>query len=444
MTRHVVTVESFPARRLDSAHAEVAAAYARLVRSAKRAGQDVPAAPQVVVVRTRVISGCGMCDYRHEGLIVGECPKCRVGYVVSRRLLDLEIHADRPTLAGWEFLAVVEPLAGGNLIKQIPGADVADGELLAYRTCDIACDHCKSRRRRAETFVVRADGSDPAIAQGMHKQVGRSCLTAFTGGKSASAIVAALGYEQIVREAGEEGGGGGGFHSPEVWAPVEFLAWVAASVRLDGWISRAAARDESGTLCTADRVVTMLSPPFGPSRSAWVEARKRCEPTEADVSRGLAALEWARGLSGASDYERNLQLVASQEHATRKHSGILASAIAAYAREIGAKVRKDVQYVPSTHVGVVGEKLSPTRATIERVTTIETQYGALHIHSFRTATGAILVWKTGKVQGHEGDLVEISGRVKAHTEFRGEPQTELTRASVDQVTTAANVEGGAA
>lgn len=425
-----VTIEGFPARRLDVARAAVAKSHAGLVRSAARTGQVAPAAPVINVLREYVKSRCTECHDITVGFTGRLCqtPRC-LGYVVACSFVDLEVVAERPTLAGWDFLAVVEPLVGGNLIRQVPGADVADGELVPWRTGEIACDHCETRRRRSETFVVRADGSDPAVPAGTYKQVGRQCLGAFLGGKSAATIIASLGLEALIREAGD--GEGGGWSGPGVYDPAEFLAWTASSVRVGGWISKKAAGDRQAT---ADHVKYLLTPPFGgDGRAAWEKARENFKPTDEDRARGAAALEWAKLLSDASDYERNLRLVAQQPALEPSHAGILASAVAAHARVLGEEVRRKAAAAsPSKHVGEVKSKVAAT-VTVERVSSFETQYGELFVHTFRDADGNALVWKTGKSVGAAGDVLALTGTVKAHTEFRGEQQTELTRCKIASV-----------
>ena len=84
-------------------------------------------------------------------------------------VVDIVAIGARPSLAGWDFLACVEPLEGGNLIRQVPCASIAEGELTPWREGAIRCDHCSTSRRRTETFVVRADGSDPAIPAGTYR-----------------------------------------------------------------------------------------------------------------------------------------------------------------------------------------------------------------------------------------------------------------------------------
>lgn len=438
-----VVIKSFPAHQLDAARKALAQAHARLERAAARSGQDAPAAPSLVVIAERVVSICSVCRCEVDGHLTW-CPDCPAGLVRLRRIVDLELVAPRPVLAGWDFLAVVEPLDGGNLLRQVPGATVAEGELSPWREGAIACDHCRAARRRAETFIVRADGSDSAVAAGTYKQVGRQCLSAFLGGMSAAAIVASLGWPDMIRAIGEGDGSGGGGAGTEVFVPDEFMSWVASAIRISGWLSRSASREQpDGPRATADLVQYLLTPQysaFGAEQQKQREARELYAPSDEDRARGSAALAWARDLSDhGSDYERNLRLIARQDALDPKHAGILASAVQAHARAIGDMVRRTqagLGHSPSQHVGAVGDKKHDFGGVvIERIVAIQTpQYGALHIHAMRDAAGNALVWKTAVAHGMPGDHRFLIGNIKAHTEYRGEQQTVLTRCKLTTAT----------
>jgi len=79
------------------------------------------------------------------------------------------------------------------------------------------------------------------------------------------------------------------------------------------------------------------------------------------------------------------------------------------------------------YVGAVGEKITIT-ASVRATGTFETQYGITHVYTMTDASGNVLVWKTG-TRIDEGTMT-ITGTVKAHSEYRGARQTELTRCKV--------------
>lgn len=430
-------IDGFPAYKLETAKHELSKAWKRACRHAAKAGQPAPMEPTLVVVATYVESRCTQCKTVTRGYAGGSCIVCRRGYLESREVITLEITGERPKLAGWEFLAVVEPLEGGNLVKQTPCAEIKDGELDAWRQGTIMCDHCQTIRRRTETFIVRADGSDPAIPAGTYKQVGRNCLEAFLGGKSPATIVAMLGYDKIVRDAGgDEDGGWGGGSEARVFDHLEFLSWTAAVIRKNGWMSRSAARDSYvPKLSTSDVVLRLMVRPFGDD-TAWKEGRAEYAPTDEDKARAEAAFTWAKELHGSTDYEQNLALVARQSVLSYSHAGIMASAIPSHTKALGREIeRARKAQNPSQHVGAVGDKLE-LELTLERVVEMSTQWGASNILCMRDDAGNLLVWKTGAAGGTPGDRIKLTGKVKKHSEFRGELQTELTRCKISERTMA--------
>jgi hypothetical protein len=430
----VVTTDicSFPARRLDAAREALRDAHRRLVRAASRSDQDAPAEPQIAVTREGWASRCAECKHESDGVQGGRCEMCG-GTTICRPVVDLRITWAPLRLAGWEFLAVVEPLIGGNLIRQVPDARIDEGELAAYRTGDLHCDHCRTDRRRSETFVVRADGSDERIPVGTRRCVGRSCLAAFLGRQSPAALISSLGWRDLIVQCGEAGGEGGWGGSDPHLESVEFLSWAVAVVRIDGWTSRTVARAQERS-ATADIAIGLLVPPHPSWRTEWERRREAYRPSDADRTRAQSILAWARDVSPGTDYEQNLRLVAIQPALDRSHAGILASAIAAHDRRMGERAGRRAEVdpgAPSRHLGAIGEKRDFGRVTCERIESYGSDYGTVHVHTFRDSEGRAIVWKTGKRRANQGDVVAaLTGTIKRHGEFRGEAQTELSRCAL--------------
>lgn len=430
MTTPTTTAEfkNFPLYRLEQARAMIIDSYEKLSRAARRAGQPVPTSPELVVVAERVVIRCTKCGAvgDHVGRMCMECGED--GITFGRPVVDLEFRAGRPCLDGYEFLAIVEPMQGGNLLRTVPGASIAIGELDAYRAGDQShCDHCNTRRQRNETFVVRLE------RDGTRKLVGRDCLSAFLGGKSIAEILARLAIVRYLEQSDGDGEGGGGRDREQPMLATEFLAWTAAAVRLDGFLSRTAARAAEGKTCTADCVTFLLQPPPSApeSRRAWVEGRARLEPTAADIATAAAVLAWAPTTDDPSDYMQNVRLMCAQTAILGKHAGILASAVSAWERATGARVRAEREArgtAPSTHIGAVKAKITAV-VTVERVADVETMYGVQHFHSMRDGAGNAILWKTASRRLPVGWHGEITATVKKHAEFRGEAQTEVIRAS---------------
>jgi hypothetical protein len=56
-----------------------------------------------------------------------------------------------------------------------------------------------------------------------------------------------------------------------------------------------------------------------------------------------------------------------------------------------------------------------------------TQYGTTFFHVMRDDNGNSLVWRSSSHSYGEGDKYALTGTVKEHGEYKGEPQTVLTR-----------------
>jgi hypothetical protein len=200
--------------------------------------------------------------------------------------------------------------------------------------------------------------------------------------------------------------------------------------RIVGYVSRKTAKATNGLRATGELVVYLLTQQFGEGRAEWERLRVAYRPSEADMARAQAAMEWAKMLTPSSDYESSIALVARQTEIDGKHAGYLASVIPAHARVIGDQVARQARGEMPSNQEAIKDKVA-IEVTVEHVATIQTDFGPRHINTLRHApTGRCYVWKTGTVALTTGDVLTIKGTIKAHGEYRGEPQTELTRCKV--------------
>lgn len=110
--------------------------------------------------------------------------------------------------------------------------------------------------------------------------------------------------------------------------------------------------------------------------------------------------------------------------------GIIASLIPTYNRAQEKELEKEKAQKASSNskwVGEVGERITMT-GDCKCVTSWENQFGVTYVYKFTTEEGNIFTWKTGKSLS-EGALT-LKGTIKAHNEFRGAKETELTRCKV--------------
>lgn len=419
-----IKIEKFPVEKLGAAREALEALHGKLVKAAAKAGATVPAVPTFVTSDETFDAKCTVCKTHYAGDLVAagpvECPKAANedgcdGVLLPYPLVTLEVTAGRPALAGWEFLAVVEPFAGGNMVRRVPGSDETV-DLTGYRTGDaLSCDHCNTVRARSETFVVRSDGSDPSVPAGLIKRVGRNCLSHFLGGKSPAHVLLLMTFERALKEAaGGEGGGWG--RGRDVYGTVEFLSWTCAIVRCDGWMSKSAAAaynekagDAGNKVPTVDKVHDILNPPRSARELArWREKRETYKPTDADKEKVGKVLEWARALNGASDYEFNLGLHIRGDTFETRFAGLVASAVGSYDRAMGAALKKATEDAMKV-AAPTGKGIEFEGEVIKTSVTHSEEWGSTERMTVKVTTPAGVWFAWGSIPSHLCNLRSYNG-----------------------------------
>lgn len=80
--------------------------------------------------------------------------------------------------------------------------------------------------------------------------------------------------------------------------------------------------------------------------------------------------------------------------------------------------------------GSIKDKVN-LNVTLTRRSNFDTQFGTTFIYTFEDAEGHQLIWKTANwLENKVGENLTIKGTIKAHTEYKGIKQTELTRCKV--------------
>lgn len=116
------------------------------------------------------------CNFKCD--VIGELfAEVEEGRIAKFFVLDVEGEAK---VNGWRFVATVEHTEAGNIIRAFDNTvEIPE----RYRTSEAVCEHCNSKRRRKDTYLIVNES-------GEFKQVGKSCLKDFTNGLTAEAIAA--------------------------------------------------------------------------------------------------------------------------------------------------------------------------------------------------------------------------------------------------------------
>jgi hypothetical protein len=349
---------------------------------------------------------------------------------------DVTLVSPKPPKAeGWEFIAALTHIDGvGAVLRNVPGAEVAEGALAKYRTASsINCDHCEVRNsRRTETFIVRE------VATQNLRQVGRNCLQSYTGLKNPEWLCQAAEYlmaaEDILGQAEDTEFGGG--HGSRGYDSIEaFMPFVVASVRLQGWLSRGKAYAMGGQ-STCDHA---LSHGMYPSMNdKYIFFPEQADKEEAE--RCLSFIEEkfsAEGFEPSSDYESNLRVAMLGGMLMPKLAGIIASAYPYYLREMERVLKQQTwAKVASTsqHIGAEGERVLFRDAQVMSYRAIQKESygygdgGVTHLYTF-LVNGSVVKWFSSNDLGVAlGDIVSFKATVKRHSEWKGIKETQVNRA----------------
>ena len=326
--------------------------------------------------------------------------------------------------AGWTFLGTIEHTSVGNILRSIPGVELAE----RYRIESPTCNHCRTTRNRKNTYVVRHE-------DGTEKRVGSSCVGDFLGHDNPDKVAASLEtYFKFFVNLGDydekEFFGG----KPDYRVPVlHFLAVTSCCIRAFGWTSRSKAY-EIQSRATADDVNDYI---FGTSQ-ADRDMRRDYPVTEEDDTLAEKALEWVQSLDEVKlrdNYLYNINLVSKMESVDSGHYGLAASIIFAYKKEVEREIiqkEKRAAGEASEYIGSVGDKLT-LQLVVTSITPIDGgQFGTTYCCKFLYGGRDRAVWFASRYPDfNEGETITLKGTVKAQSDsFHNIKETQFTRCKV--------------
>lgn len=336
---------------------------------------------------------------------------------------DLTIENGQVRFGNHEFVAKIDlHTASVPLIDTVPGASVPE----RFRTTDAHCDHCNKIRSRNEVFVVRDTDS------GDYLQIGRSCLKDYMGIDPAAASWK-FAWITETRDLSDEFGFGG-FSWSETMHGI--LTATSAVIRLYGWLPKSHPDVQNSVAAsTAERVAVLWT--HRPNQHEREEIAKiTAAISDADRQIADATIEFVRNeLKGDSEYVWNLKaLLADDVLYDRKRLGIVVSAVSAYQRHLGTLARVATQREKnkaSVFVGTVGERLKGLKLTVTGAKSIASAYGDCILYKFTDADGNLFSWfASGSADLNVGETYTLDATVKAHKEFNGIQETNITRGKV--------------
>jgi hypothetical protein len=157
------------------------------------------------------------------------------------------------------------------------------------------------------------------------------------------------------------------------------------------------------------------------------------QPTDEHRARAVAAIQWIRQYDNdgrpMSDYEHNLITVCKADHIRRRSAGIAAALLITHQVHLSRELER-ASAKPSVHIGEVGDKVTLKEVLVTQCFENSGTYGISFTYIMKAPSGAVFKWTTKNNVMDQGTSYKIVGTVKDHAEYRGVPQTILTRCKV--------------
>lgn len=347
--------------------------------------------------------------------VLGDIPD---GTITRYHILTVE--GEAPKLNGWSFVATLQHLPDGNLIKSVIGEPDLPEQ---YRSNPPVCDYChKDWLHRKDTFIVRNE-------QGEMKQIGRNCLADFLGHQHPENIAR---FSEILAELEgeleeEEREYARMPREPYYFQLDEFLAMTVAVIEQRGWVSKKTAYETEGAKnATVSEVLNQIL------SADSLRPTERIHTEDKHYQLAQKATKWVRTeVIPKSDYEHNMVLLTKDNVFPIDGAGTIASLIPMYQREV--EKREAVKHSPlanSQYVGKEGDKLE-LKVKVTRVIYVENGYGyrpsSTAIIKMLDKQGNLYTWFTSSGYMEQDKEYTLKGTVKRHQEYKGIKETVLTR-----------------
>jgi hypothetical protein len=354
----------------------------------------------------------------------------------------VEIAGCEPCINGYKLIAKIEfNDIVGNVVRVAPGND-DDGSFERYRTVGPVCEHCNSRRRRNDVFVI-------AGPDGCRKIVGRNCLADYVRDGDAAALAFwAECADQFAPESCTDNEGDSDWReytgdrgNPTM--PLDsYLRIVALVKRRFGWLGRTAARDSFDGIATADDAARYIYG-RGAAYERWVHENELF-PCDDDADYADRAIAWAAGLDSAGKSEY-IDVIAKIARAgcvdMRKLDGYAASILIAYDKDCEREIERKERAAGAKNkvwYGEAGKRSKGISVKCIGCKSWEGQYGVTTLVRFEhypnDADKAILVWFASGDKYNDWKIeaeYTIDAMIKGHDDHdKYGAQTKINRVKV--------------
>lgn len=340
---------------------------------------------------------------------------------------EIEVSGTVLAESGWQFVAILSHRDEGNIVRQF---DLSVEVPQKYFSTSCICEHCNTKRYRAETCLLYNKELDS------WKQVGKSCLQEFTGtltAEHAAAISSWLDQFQSAADADMMT-----LSKGPTWISVAtVLKYAGECVRHFGYV-RSGEPWATGAL--TDEIIGSFE--YGQKMSTSVENRINSVDFDADRAENLQQVSdiitWLLDPKTAdgSSYMNNLQTIIKSKYCKLNEINIVASAVKSYQKHLRdleiARERQAAheEALKSNWIGNKGERVEISLAHAELVTSFDSLYGTTFLYKFSDKQGNIFSWFASSPIANPETATKLVGTVKDHTTYQDVKETQLTRCKI--------------
>jgi hypothetical protein len=341
---------------------------------------------------------------------------------------EITVPEELVRIAGTQVVARIENVEGLNMVTRIGGYE---GNLDAYRTAAIECQHCGFRRNRKGSWIV----IDPT---GTQKQIGDTCVDLYFGVDVAKILSTSYHVHSIL-DSDDWGMDGGSRKSYDDTASfISTIAWIAST---KGFVTKKQA-DENMSQSSADYADYLTSPlssfADAKERAAYYAAKEECSvwlKHTGIVSVQETVVDFWMEKDNLSEFEHNCRVAILAQ--SLRYKGLVAyatkmwvDAVKKAQAELKAAQAPQARTV-SNYVAAKGERIVLT-LTVKNIYSYDTAYGTTTMFIFNDEQGNCIVWKaTSNPSMAIGQTYSVKGTVKDHTDYKGTKQTLLTRCQIE-------------
>ena len=324
----------------------------------------------------------------------------RVDKVYKYATIGVEIDIDYK-VGDYELVAQLEHTGNGNIVRRInPNIFLPD----KYLECVPYCDHCKTSRKRAVTYVLMDKNNH-------YVQVGKNCLKDFIGYTNEIIIqlvshLYQLFHEDDIDESMLEG-------EPKWEELDEFLNRVYQLVREEGY-----SKERNNPLENLEFFK------YDKSLNDKVQEIKNVVNTS-----------WYNN----SEYCHNCKVIMGLTVIEPKHFRIVTSYVNSAMNYLQKQqaIQQEKKSLANDYLGNVGDKISIDVKSFKTLYTKEVQVGygrwtAIPVYRIITTDNHIVIWASSN--GLPQNVKTIKATIKGYKDYNGEKQTVITRGKIVTVT----------